>query len=298
MAASGVDRSAAPADYVLLGVAVAAVSTSAPLIRYAAAPALAVAFWRNALAVPVLGVAAIRQRRPDPRERRLIVVAGLLLGLHFAVWIPSISYTSVSSSVALVATQPVWAALISRARGEQVERGVWIGIAVALAGVVVLSGVDLSLSGRALFGDVLALAGGMCSAAYVTVGAEARRTVSTVTYATGCYLVAAVALLVPAVASGRELVGYDAGTWAAIAALVAGAQLLGHTLFNRVLQVLSPTVVSVSILFEIVGASVIAAIAFDETPPVAAAPAGLLILLGVVVVVRAGRRVRSVALAD
>jgi drug/metabolite transporter (DMT)-like permease len=284
-------RAAVPtADVVLLGVAVLAVSTSGPLIRYAAAPALAVAMWRNVLALPVLAVPAARSRRPDAAERRLVVLSGLFLAAHFATWIPSISYTSVASSVALVATQPVWAALLARWRGEAIDREVWFGIVVALAGVVILSGVDLQLSTRAAFGDLLALLGGMLAAAYVTVGAEARRTVDTAVYAVGSYGVASIVLLAMCLVSGRELWGYPAGSWWAIVALVVGPQLLGHTLVNRVLRTISATAVSVAILFEVVGATVIAAIAFDETPPLAAAPAGVLILVGIVIVIRAGRR--------
>lgn len=277
-------------DLALLGVAVLAVSTSAPLIRYAAAPALAVAMWRNLLAVPALAPVAWRARRPDARERRLIAFSGVLLAAHFAAWIPSISFTSVASSVALVATQPIWAALIARARGEAVAREVWIGIGIAIVGVVLLSGVDLSISGRALFGDLLALVGGMLAAAYVTVGAEVRRTVDTAVYTTGCYAVAAVALLAVCLVSGQELTGYRTGTWLAIVGLVLGAQLLGHTLVNMVLRTISPTAVSVAILFEVIGATILAVIFFDETPPLAAAPAGLAILAGLVIVIRAGRR--------
>lgn len=281
---------AAPVDIALLGVAVFAISTSAPLIRYAAAPALAIAMWRTALAVPVLGLLSARRRRPDRRERRLITASGLLLALHFALWIPSISYTSVASSVALVATQPVWAAIIARARGEFVAREVWIGIGIALAGVIILTGVDFQVSGRALFGDLLALAGGCSAAAYVTVGAEARRSVDTVVYSAGSYAVAAVALLALCLVTRRELVGFEPGTWAAIVGLVVGAQLLGHTLLNMVLRVISATGVSVAILFEVIGASIIAFFAFDEAPPLAAAPAALLILAGTIVVIRSGRR--------
>ena len=108
-------------DLVLLAVAVAAVSTSAPLIRQAAAPALAIAFWRNALALPLVGgwVAVRAAERAAWRartdvDRRRSRLAGLLLALHFAAWVPSLSFTTVASSVALVATQPVWAALIAR----------------------------------------------------------------------------------------------------------------------------------------------------------------------------------------
>lgn len=281
---------ATPVDFVVLGVAVLAVSTSGPLIRYAAAPALAIGMWRTVLAVPVMGVLAARSPRPDRREAKLIAFSGLLLALHFALWVPSLSYTSVASSVALVATQPIWAALIARARGEVIKREVWTGIGIALVGVVVLTGVDFGLSSRALFGDLLALAGGFSAASYVTVGAEVRKTVDTAVYTTGCYLVGGLALLVLCLVTRRELTGYDTGTWLAILGLVVGAQLLGHTLLNQVLKRLSATSVSVAILFEVIGAAIIAAIAFDETPPLAAAPAALLILAGTVVVIRSGRR--------
>lgn len=277
-------------DLVLLGVAVLAVSTSGPLIRYAGAPALAIAFWRNALALPALALPAVRAGRPDRRERRLIALSGLFLAAHFATWVPSLSYTSVASSVALVATQPVWAALIARGRGEHIHREVWIGIGIALVGVLVLSGVDLSISPRALFGDLLAMVGGALAAAYVSVGSEVRRSVGTAVYTTGCYGVASVALLAACLVSGRPLTGYDTTTWLAILALVIGPQLLGHTLVNTVLRSITATAVSVAILFEVVGATVLAALWFDETPPLAAVPAGLLIFSGIIVVIRAGRR--------
>jgi drug/metabolite transporter (DMT)-like permease len=284
----------APAgDLVLLGVAVVAVSTAAPLIAGADAPTLAIAFWRNALSLPILAAWLLLRR--DERagwrarsalDRRRSRLAGAFLAAHFATWIPSLSYTSVASSVALVATQPVWAALIARHRGEQIARQTWIGIGLALAGTLVLTGVDLSISGRALFGDLLALLGGVLAAAYVTVGADVRRHVSTVAYALACYATAALLLLGLCVATQQVLTGYDRDTWLAIGGLVVGAQLLGHTLMNFVLRSISPTAVSVAILFEILGATIIARIAFGETPPVGAWPAGLLIVAGVVVVVR------------
>lgn len=277
-------------DLLLLGVAVIAVSTSGPLIRYASAPALAIAMWRNLLVLPPLVLAARGSHRPSRREARLIGLAGLFLAAHFATWIPSLSYTSVASSVALVCTQPVWAAVIARWRGEDVARQVWAGIAVALLGVVVLSGVDLTVSARALFGDLLALAGGVLAAAYVAVGHEVRRSVDTAVYTSGCYAVAAATLLAACLLSGRELVGFDRGTWLAIAATAVGPQLLGHTLVNIVLRSITATAVSVAILFEVVGATLLAAWWFGETPPLAALPAGLLIFSGVIVVIRAGRR--------
>lgn len=284
-------------DLLLLGVAVAGISTAAPLVREASAPALAVAFWRIALALPLVGGwvwlrpgerAAWQGRTAE--EVRLSRWAGVLLAAHFAAWVPSLSFTTVASSVTLVATQPVWAALLARGQGEHVGRGTWLGIAVSFAGALLLTGVDLSISGRALFGDVLALTGGILAAGYVALGARVRQTTSTASYTLSCYGLGAGILLVVCVVTRQDLWGYDDGTWRAIAGLVVGAQLLGHSLVNVVLRSLSTTVVSVAILFEILGATLLAWWAFDETPPAAAWPAAALIAAGVVLVVRDSRR--------
>ena len=284
-------------DLVLIAVAIAAVSTAAPLIREASAPALAVAFWRNALAVAVIApvVALSPRTRAEAgtlasQQRNLALSAGVLLAAHFATWVPSLSFTTVASSVALVATQPVWAALIAHLRGEEVPLQAWAGIAVAVTGAAVLTGVDLAISARALLGDALALSGGMLAAGYVTVGAEVRRSTSTTLYTAICYTTAAVLLLAACLAGGQAVGGYDGRTWAVLGALAAGPQLLGHSVVNRVLRTTSPTVVSVAILFEIVGATVLAWVLFGETPPAGAYPAAVLIAAGVVLVVLSGRR--------
>ena len=83
-----------------------------------------------------------------------------------------------ASSTALLATQPVWAALIAHRRGVAITRIAWIGIALALLGAVVLTGVHFAVTPRALFGDALALAGAVLAALYVTVGEKVRATTS------------------------------------------------------------------------------------------------------------------------
>jgi drug/metabolite transporter (DMT)-like permease len=276
-------------DAVWLVVAVAAVSTSGPLVREAAAPALAVAFWRNGLAsaglVPV-AVASRRRRDVPARIWLLAVAAGLLLGAHFAAWISSLSLTTVAASVALVATQPVWTALIGRATGERLAPAAWIGIGVALAGVVVVTGVDVTGSGRALRGDALALLGGVLAAGYVSLGSVVRRRLTTTDYTAACYSVAAVALLAAALVAGQRLGGFRLRTWLCIGAITAGPQLLGHSVFNRLLRTVGPTTVSVAILGEIVGSTLLAVWWFGERPPAGLAPGAACIVAGVVLVIR------------
>ena len=282
-------------DVALLAVALTAVSTSGPLIAATVAPALAIAFWRNAMAAGVLlPVVLLRCRAElralDGREWRLAGLAGVLLALHFATWIPSLSFTSVASATALVATQPVWAALLSGLRGVPVGRAVWVGIGVAMSGALLLTGADLQVSGRALIGDGLALLGGAFAAMYMTAGSEVRRSVSTTTYTTLCYTTTALVLLVVCLVGRQSLSGYDGADWLRLVALTAGAQLLGHSLFNRVLKTTSPTVVSLSILLEIPGAALIAAVFLDQRPPLLAIPAAVLLVSGLGLVIRAGSR--------
>ncbi|HTL23022.1 MAG TPA: DMT family transporter [Mycobacteriales bacterium] len=288
---------ASPRDLLLMAIGLLAVATSGPLVAASAAvPALAIAFWRNGMAAAVLLPWTLVRRRHelaalDARERRLALLAGLMLALHFGTWIPSISYTSVASATALVATQPAWAAIISTVRGERVAGRVWLGIAVAMLGALLLTGADLTVSGDALLGDGLALLGGVFAAGYMTAGSEVRRSVTTTTYTTLCYSTTAVLLLGVCLIGRQSLAGYDGRDWARLVALTAGAQLLGHSLFNVVLKRVSPTLVSLAILFEIPGAALIAALfVAGQHVPLLAIPAAALLVAGLAIVISSGQR--------
>jgi drug/metabolite transporter (DMT)-like permease len=280
-------------DLGLLVVVVAAVSFSGPLVVAMAVPALAIAFWRNALGSVVVGgyVASRTARRAElrglgRRELRLSGIAGVFLAAHFATWVPSLRLTSVASSVALVCLQPVWVVLIARARGHAVPPAAWVGIAISFGGVLVLTGLDAGRGGDALLGDVLALLGGMAAAGYVTVGGEVRRTVSTSPYTLLCYGTCAMLLAVVCVVAGAPFTGYDAADWGRLVLLTFLAQLLGHTLANVVLRTTSPTVVSLAILLEVPGAIVVAALLVGQVPSASVLPAVALMLGGIALVIR------------
>ena len=291
---SGLSRPPAP-DVVRLGVAVLFISLSGPMIAVTAAPVLAIAFWRCLIGSGLTGVWVIARRWSSlgaltRRELRLTVIAGVFLGLHFATWIPSLTLTTIAASTALVATQPIWAALIARATGVRITSRVWIGIAIAFSGVIVLTGVDLSVDPAHLWGDALALVGAVFSAAYVSIAERVRKTVDTSTMTFVLYAVSAVTILPLVFIFGQQLVGFDAQAWALILAVTLGAQLLGHSMMTRVLSSTSATVVSLAILFEMPGATLVAAIWLGQVPPLALLPAAALILAGLVIVIKAADR--------
>ncbi|MFI0722410.1 DMT family transporter [Streptomyces sp. NPDC021224] len=283
------------ADLALLGVAIAGVSMSAPLIAATAAPALAIAFWRNAMAVGVLTPVALWRHRGELRRmgRRALTLsgaAGLVLALHFGLWLPSLTMTSVATSTALVTTTPIWTTLILRLRGHRPPALVWAGTALAVVGVLILTGIDMSTDTRALAGDALALAAGLAAAVYMLLGSEVRRTATTTAYTYVCYSTTAFALLAACLVSGSALGGYDGRSWLKIAALTVVAQLLGHSLLNRVVRGLGPSTTSTAILLETPGAALIAALWLGQTPPAAAYPALVVILAGLALVVLADVR--------
>ena len=280
-------------DIVLLVVAVTAFATSAPIIAVSTVGALALSFWRSLIGAGLTAPYAWLRHRGElrslsPRTLAVAALGGALLGLHFATWIPSLRFTSVAASTALVSLQPVWTALIARWRGAYVARSAWVGIAIALVGVLVLTGVDVALDSAHLIGDLLAIAGGMFAAAYVTAGERVRRTVSTPTYTTIAYAVSALVLLPLCLLWGEALWGYTAAGWATVLALTLGAQLLGHTLVNRVVHTTGATLTSLAILFEMPGATLIAALWLGQVPPLSIVPAVLLILVGAGLVIRSG----------
>lgn len=286
-----------------LAIAVLASSFSAPLIAYAAAPALAIAFWRNALAVGLIApVTAVRRRaelaglfrRGGRRQGMLCVLAGVALAAHFGTWIPSAKLTSVAAATALVCTQPVWAALIAAWRGIRVAGTTWLGIAVAVVGAALSTGADFAVSGRAVVGDLLALAGAVTAAIYATYGERARASITTTTYTTVCYTVCAVLLLLVCLVAGAPLSGYSQATWVAIAALTLGPQLLGHSLLNFALHRVSATTLSALLLLEAPAAALLGWVWLDQIPPPRSLPGLALLLVGVLIVlVGAARATRQ-----
>jgi drug/metabolite transporter (DMT)-like permease len=223
-------------------------------------------------------------------EWRFALVAGVLLAAHFATWVPSLTFTSVSSATALVSTQPIWAALLAHRGGHRLPRRAWAGIVIAVGGAALITGVDVTVSGRALTGDALAVAGGMLAAGYTVAGHRVRQSVSTWSYTAVCYTTAAAALVVSCVVGRQSLGGYSGEAWLKLAALTVGAQLLGHSLFNRVLRTTTPTVVSLAILFEVPGATLLAAVWLGQHPHAGAMPGLALLLVGLGLVIAARDR--------
>lgn len=271
--------------WLLLALGVVTASFSAIFVRYATgAEPLAISFWRCAAGSVIIAPFALRKiRAMDARLWRVCAVSGVFLAFHFATWISSLELTTVASSVLLVSTTPVFVAMAEKwFFGERLQRAGWMGIAIALAGTALVSGADLGEG--SLSGDLLAVCGAIGAAGYVLAGREARREIGVLEYAAVAYAVAGAILLVACATFSVPLAGFEAQTWWALAAIIVGPQLLGHTVINQVLSDIDATTVSVTIMAEPVIATVAAFVLFSEVPSWTTYPGGVAILAGIYIV--------------
>jgi drug/metabolite transporter (DMT)-like permease len=258
--------------WLTLSLAVVFVSFGSILVRLAAAPPLAVAFYRVAIAsVILLPFAAPDARRSwpalDRRRRLLVVAAGLALALHFATWIASLSYTTVASSVLLVNTAPLFAIVLSRLfLHERPSVVVQAAILVAFAGAALIALGDWTGSPGSLLGNGLAVAGAVTLAVYQVVGRGLRDALPLNAYVLAVWGTAALALAALARSFGVLLGGYPGRTWVLFVVLAIVPTIGGHGLANKSLRSLPAPTVGLFLLGEPVIASLLAWLLFREAP--------------------------------
>jgi drug/metabolite transporter (DMT)-like permease len=283
------ERPGFPPNIAML-VSIAAVSTASILIRLSEAPPLTLATYRMVLSTLMLAPiylrgGGLRQFRELDGGRRLSLVGvGVVLAVHFASWITSLGLTSVASSVIFVHIDPIFVAIVSHfIVGERVGRRTALGIAVALAGATMIAWGDTGSGMGSLYGDALALIGGVMLGIYILGGRYLRRSLSLVTYVTPVYATAAVVLLASSLALGAPLTGYPLGEYIIFLALAVVPMIFGHTVYNWALKYVSAPVVSISLLGEPVGASILAYTLLGEQPGAWVVAGGAVTLLGILV---------------
>ncbi len=288
-------------SYFILFIGVLSVSTGAIWIRLAMdeAKPLIIALYRLAfsalLSIFMAMVVGKKQTKPfGAKSIALIVLSGFFLAMHFASWISSLELTSVSSSVVLVSTTPLWVAILSPVLlKEPVNRRFYTGMILAMLGGVIIAMNEncvLDRTGLAcavvekkasLTGLALALTGAWMGAGYMLIGRKLSAQIDTARYTASVYTIAAIILFLVVFFNGDSLTGYSSRTWLLFFAMATIPQILGHTVLNYSLQSLPATTVSLALLGEPVGSTVLAMVFLKEFPTMLQVVGGILILVGI-----------------
>jgi len=271
----------------VLFVGVVAVSFGSIFVRLAEAPPLIVAAYRLGLASLVIGpVALIRSgqelRALSRRDLLYLVIAGVFLALHFGLWIASLAYTTVASSVILVSMSPLFVGLFSHLLGtDRVTRWMLRGILLSVVGSVAIGCGDFALGGGALWGDLLALGGAVMVTGYLLAGRRLRQGLPLLPYISLTYSVAAAVTVVFCLLTGQRFTGYSSTTYLMFILLALVPQVIGHSAFNWALGYFSAPLVSVTVLGEPVGATILAYLILSEIPTLLKILGGAMIFSGI-----------------
>ncbi|CAN2215182.1 RhaT Permeases of the drug/metabolite transporter (DMT) superfamily [Candidatus Nanopelagicaceae bacterium] len=278
-------------DLIRLGIGIIGIGTSGPLIAMSSMPVLSLIFWRNLGGSLMTAPFALRHRA-DRTGVKWAILAGFILALHFYGFFLAMRMTTVAAGTALVALQPIFAALFVKLTGGEIPSRAWLGMFVSFGGVLLISGIDLQISMRAFLGDLAAIISAALAGMYMLIGARAQRTLETATYTSICYFFCAITALPMAIIAGNEILHFSAREWWILLGLIFGAQFLGHTMFNSVLKRVSPAVVSLIVFFEVPVSSILAIWWMNQRPPVGVIPGIVLILFGCALVVLRTRPTR------
>lgn len=297
---------------IILFIGFLAVSTASILIRLAQqehVPVLVIAAYRLTFATLILGPIVLRRHLSDLRRLRrrdllVTLASGLFLTLHFATWISSFDYTSVTSSVVLVTTGPIWVALASWIiLRERLSRAVVIGVLITVMGGVVIGSADacdpktgacngFAIGGTQLWGDALALMGAWMVSGYLLIGRHLKDRMPLLVYIFIVYGTAAIGLILIVAFSGQSFLFDQAGNVFSVNAfiwlimLALAPQLVGHSAYNYALRFLSPTYVAIITVAEPIGASILAFIVLHELPSTLTLIGAAIILIGLVIASR------------
>jgi drug/metabolite transporter (DMT)-like permease len=284
--------------YAALAIGVISISTSAIMVKLSSAPSGVMAFYRLFFSVlfmsPIFLLKYVKELSHITKRDWLFTgISGVFLSFHFILWFESLQYTSVASSTVLVTLQPLFAfAGTYFFFKEKLSRNSILSGVLAIIGSIIISWGDFTISGSALYGDMLALIACALITAYLLFGQTVRKRISLITYTYVVYSISSITLFLYVVIKGESLIGYDKNDWILFCLLAIIPNLLGHSFLNWAIKWLSTSTISMAILFEPVGATVLAFFLLEESVLWTQVLGGSVVLYGITLFVVDDRKIK------
>jgi drug/metabolite transporter (DMT)-like permease len=266
-----------------------AISTSPIIVKLAGIPGTSTAFYRVFIGCLVLIPWFLLHKPTLPKGKALwaIIAGGLFFGVDLVLWNESLLRAPATSATLMANNAPLWVGLASLfIFKEQLTRNYWIGLALAMLGMVVVAGGDLQLNPTDLTGIILALGASFCYAGYILSTRQARGSMDTVTFMVWSLAIASLVIVPFAVWLEAPLWGFSTTTWMLIIALGLFAQTIGWLAINYALGHLPASITSVTLLGQVIIAALLAVPLLGEPIRESQIIGGLLIIGGIILVNR------------
>ena len=285
-----------------VSIGIIAISFASIFIRFCNdVPSIMIATYRLTLSSIILLLIAkskgIRLSSYNKRHILMGILGGFFLSLHFYFWISSLKFTSVASSVVLVATNPIFVGLFSYLFFKEKQPAELIlGIILSFSGSIILAVGDCSFQGLTaqnpsfLLGDILAFLGAIMASGYLMVGSKLREEMDILPYISMVYTFSASFLLITSLSLGVSFTGYKESSYFYMVLLAIVPQLIGHTAFNWALKHLKASMVAITILGEPIGASILAYFIFGEMIQSCQSVGIILIFLAIIIASRKAKK--------
>lgn len=274
--------------YMAIAIGVVSLALSAIFVKMSQSPSGLTAFYRMVITVFIMLPFFLRYNVSEifsftKKDWAVCIAAGTLLALHFILWFESLNYTSVASSTVLVTLQPLFAFVGTYVLfKEKISVKAIIASCIAISGSVLISWGDFQISGNAFYGDMLALIACALVTAYFLLGQSVRGHISLTSYTIVVYSASAVLLMLYVLYIEGTFIPVAKTDWVYFVLLAVIPNLLGHNLFNWAIKWISANTISMTILLEPVGATILAYIIFEELLTLSQIIGGIIVLLGLI----------------
>ena len=272
--------------YVLLFVALLAVSSSAWVVRLLPElSATTIAFWRMFLA-SLMAFAISYKTILTFVPNKKILLAGIFLGFHFALFFRSVQLTSIAEAALLGTIAPVFTEFYSIVfQKKRFSIRVLFGLSLALLGAYALVS-QSSFSNTSAFGNLLAVLCSVAMAVVLLVGKDVRKNIGLFEYSRWLFFYAATCLFFISLFQNVNIFSFSGQDFGWFIFLAAIPTMVGHNIFYFLVKTLSATTVAAVPLGEPIISSIGGYFIFAEPVSINVFFGGLITLVGVFIIIR------------
>jgi drug/metabolite transporter (DMT)-like permease len=268
-----------------LTISIIAISFSAIFVKWSDAPASILSMYRmlfaSILMIPIVWRNRGEFKNIEKKDWMLLFFSGTFLALHFMLWFGSLKLTTVASSTIILSLQPLVSLLgVFFLFKERASLSSLLTMGIAIIGAAMIGWGDWAVSQEAISGDFLSFFSVIAVVGYLLIGQRVVKKVVHWIYSFCVFFIASVVLVIYNLCTGVAFGGYRGQEWG-IFLLLAIVPTFSHVINNWLLNYVNATTISMSILGEPVGATILAVLLLGERLVGWQIVGGILVLLGV-----------------